>query len=148
MVGGKGTVEERTQFHMVRNSTTVVREIFGTVIYRFADIAWPDRSPDLTKPDFFLWGFLKDRVFQWRIMTIQEIKEAIFDEFTAIDGDLGRRVYGNFQTSLQQCIDITGGHLPDVIFRKKASNLWIINSILGRIYRRFRLFFPLSIYYL
>jgi hypothetical protein len=24
---------------------------------------WPPRSPDLTPCDFFLWGFIKDRVF-------------------------------------------------------------------------------------
>ena len=102
---------------MVRNSMAVVREMFGTVISRFGDIAWPARSPDLTVPDCFLRGFLKDRVFQWRIMTIQELKQAIVDEVAAID-DLWRRVYGNFQTRLQQCIDVNGGHLPDVIFRK------------------------------
>ena len=102
---------------MVRNSMAVVREMFGTVISRFSDIAWPARSPDLTVPDFFLWGLLKDRVFQWRIMTIQELKQAIVDEVAAIDEDLRRRVYGNFQTSLQQFIDVNGGHLP-VIFRK------------------------------
>ena len=103
---------------MVRNSMAVVREMFGTVISRFGDIAWPARSPDLTVPYFFLRGFLKDRVFQWRIMTIQEIKQAIVDEVAAIDEDLRRRVYGNFHTRLQQCIDVNGGHLPDVIFRK------------------------------
>ena len=102
---------------MVRNSMAVVREMFGTVISRFGDIAWPARSPDLTAPDFFLWVFLKDRVFQWRIMTIQELKQATVDEVAAI-GDLRRRVYGNFQTRLQQCIDVNGGHLPVVIFRK------------------------------
>jgi len=47
-------------------------------------------------------------------MTIQELKEAIVDEIEAIDEDLRRRVYGNFQTRLQQCIDVNGGHLPDV----------------------------------
>ena len=103
---------------MARNSMAVVREMFGTVISRFGDIAWPARSPELTVPDFLLWGFLKDRVFQWRIMTIQELKQAIVDEVAAIDEDLQRRVYGNFQTRLQQCIDVNGGHLPDVIFRK------------------------------
>jgi hypothetical protein len=41
-----------------------------------------------------------------------------------------------------------GGHLPDVICRKLACNVWVVNSILGHIYRRFRLFFPVSIYYL
>jgi len=80
----------------------------------FGDIAWPARSPELTAPDFSLWGFLKDRVFQRRIMTIKELKQAVIDELTAIDEDLRRRVYGNFQTRLQQCIDVNGGHLPDV----------------------------------
>jgi hypothetical protein len=95
----------------------VVREMFGTVICRFGDIAWPARLPDLTVPDFFLRGFLKDRVF-WRcIMTIQELKQAIVDKVAAID-DIRRHVYGNFQTCLQQCIDVMGSHLPDVIFRK------------------------------
>ena len=103
---------------MVRNSMTVVHEMFGTVISRFGDIAWPARSPDLTVPDFSMWGFLKDRVFQWCIMTIQELKKAIVDEVAAIDEDLRRRVYGNFQTRLQQCIGVNGGHPPDVIFRK------------------------------
>jgi len=44
---------------MVQNNMAVVREMFGTVISRFGDIAWPARLPDLTVPNFFLWGFLK-----------------------------------------------------------------------------------------
>ena len=103
---------------MVRNSMAVVREMFGTIISRFGDITWPARSPDLTVPDFFLRGFLKDRVFRRRIMTIQELKQAIVEEVAAIDEDQRRRVYGNFQTLLQQCIDVNGGHLSDVIFGK------------------------------
>jgi len=47
-------------------------------------------------------------------VTIQELKQAIVDEVAAIDEDLRRCVYGNLQTRLQQCIDINGGHLPDV----------------------------------
>ena len=86
-----------------------------TYVRNFGDIAWSARSPDLTLPDVFLWGFLKDRVFRRRIMTIQELKQAIVDGITAIDEDLRRRVYGNFQTRLQQCIDVNGGHLPDIL---------------------------------
>jgi hypothetical protein len=51
-------------------------------------------------------------------MTIQELKQAIVDEAAAIDEELRRRVYANFQTRLQQCIHVNGGHLPNVIFRK------------------------------
>ena len=59
-------------------------------------------------------GFLEDRVFWRRIMTIQELKQAIVDEVAPTDEDLRRRVYGNFQTRLQQCTDVNRGHLPDV----------------------------------
>jgi len=48
-------------------------------------------------------------------MTIQELKQAIVDEVAATDENIRRRVYGNFQTHLQQCIDVNGGHLPDVL---------------------------------
>jgi hypothetical protein len=51
-----------------------------------------------TIPDFFLWGFLKDHVFRRRIRTIQELKQAIVEEVAAIDEDLRRPMYGNFQT--------------------------------------------------
>ena len=89
-----------------------------TCVRSFGDIALPARSPDLTVPDIFLWGFLKDRVFRRRIMAIQELKQAIVDEVAALDEDLRRRVYGNFQTRLQRCIDVNGGHMPDEILRK------------------------------
>ena len=106
-------------FRMVsRNGSLERATMFGTVISRFGDIAWSARSPELTVPDFFLCGFLKDRVFQRRIMTIQELKQAIVDDVAATDEDLRRSMYGNFQTCLQQCIDVNRGHLPDVIFRK------------------------------
>jgi len=42
--------------HTARNSMAVVQEVFGTVISRFGDIAWPARSPDFTVPDFFFCG--------------------------------------------------------------------------------------------
>jgi len=116
---GRGTVEERTPFHMVSHKGALEHAtMFGTVTSHFGDITWPARSPELTISDFFLWVFLKDRVFWRRITTIQELKQANVDEVVAIYEDLQRCVYGNFQTCLQQCIDVNGGYLPDVTFRK------------------------------
>ena len=31
-------------------------------IRRGVPVAWPPRSPDLTSPDYILWGFVKERV--------------------------------------------------------------------------------------
>ncbi|KAH7980695.1 hypothetical protein HPB49_018325 [Dermacentor silvarum] len=72
-------------------------------------IVQPARAPDLSVPGLFLWGFLKDRVFQRHIMSIQELKQPIGDEVAAIDEDLRRHVYDNFKKRLQQCIDVNGG---------------------------------------
>lgn len=47
-------------------------------------------------------------------MTIQELKQAIVDEFVAIAEGLRRRVYDNFQKRLQEYIDVNDGHLPDL----------------------------------
>ena len=86
-----------------------------TCVRSFGDVAWPARSPDLIVPNcFFLLVFLKDRVFRRRIGTIQELTQAIVDKVAAIDEDLRSRVYGNLQARLQQCIDVNGGHLPDI----------------------------------
>lgn len=104
--------------HTAGISMAAVQRMFGSVISRFGDIAWPARSPDLSVLDFFLWGYLKDRVFKRRIVNIQELKQAIVEEVAAIDADLRRRVFGSFQKRLQQCIDVNGSHLPDVIFKK------------------------------
>ena len=71
-----------------------------TCVRSFGDIAWPARSPDLTVPNFFLWGFLKDCVFRRHIMTIQELKQVTLDEVVAIVEDLWRRMYRHTYNSV------------------------------------------------
>ena len=85
-----------------------------TCVRSFGNIAWPARSPDLTLPDISLWGFLKDRVFRRLIVTIQELKQATFDEVAAIDEDLRRRGVRQLADTLATCIGVNGGQLPDV----------------------------------
>ncbi|PNF41627.1 hypothetical protein B7P43_G07619, partial [Cryptotermes secundus] len=33
---------------------------------------WPPRSPDLTPCDFFLWGYIKDRVYVPQVEALRE----------------------------------------------------------------------------
>ena len=41
-----------------------LRELFGQhVIALYHNVEWPPRSPDLTPCDFFLWGYLKSKVY-------------------------------------------------------------------------------------
>jgi hypothetical protein len=42
-------------------TTALLQEFFGKRIVGHG--LWPQQSPDLTLRDFFLWGFLKERVY-------------------------------------------------------------------------------------
>lgn len=104
--------------HTARQSMGILRNMFpGRLISRFGDINWPPRSPDLTVPDYFLWGYLKSRVYQNKPRTIPELKENITTEVRAINREMLQRVMGNLQTRLQECIEARGGHLKNVIFK-------------------------------
>jgi hypothetical protein len=71
--------------HTARASMAVVREIFpGHVIPQCGDLPWPARSPDLSVCNYFLWGYLKAKVFINRAHTFHELKVAIEHEIAAI----------------------------------------------------------------
>ena len=40
---------------------------------------WPPRSPDLTPPDFYLWGAMKNKIYCRNPRTINELKETVTD---------------------------------------------------------------------
>lgn len=105
--------------HTARICMAHLRNMFpGRLVSRHGDFNWPARSPDLTSPDFFLWGYLKARVFNNRPRTLRVLKDNITEEIRAINQEMLQRVTDNFQSRLQQCLEKRGGHLKDVIFKK------------------------------
>ncbi|CAB0019743.1 unnamed protein product, partial [Nesidiocoris tenuis] len=91
--------------HTARISLNFLRRIFpGRVISRHGDVPWPPRSPDLTPSDFFLWGYLKSKVYVDKPRTIQELKQSITQETVGIPDDMVERVMRNFGERLQECI--------------------------------------------
>jgi len=51
--------------HTAQCSLWVLREMFpGHLISLRGDVEWLARSPDLSPCDFFLWGYLKEKVFK------------------------------------------------------------------------------------
>lgn len=51
-------------------------------------IAWPPRSPDLTPLDFFLWGYIKDKVYVRTYDNVDELRERVIQAFR----DIPRRI--------------------------------------------------------
>lgn len=105
--------------HTSNMSLPRVREIFsGKLISRRGDINWPPRSPDLTPMDFFLWGYLKSKVYANQPTSLAHLKENIRHEMAAIPESTCRAVISNFTVRLNECREREGLHLDDVIFKK------------------------------
>ena len=72
-------------------------------------IEWAPHSPDLSPPDFFLWGYLKDRVYQDKPRNLRELKKRIVKACEAIKPEVFKDVMNNFCLRLKRCKDLKGG---------------------------------------
>jgi len=105
--------------HTANESMTIVRNMFPWhLISRFGDVPWPPRSPDLSTCDFFfLWGYLKSRVYTHKPRTLNDLKETIRQEIRPIDRQLLAVSWAILNKRLENCIQSDGRHLTDIIFK-------------------------------
>ena len=87
------------------------------VISHFGDVPWPPRSPDLTAPDFFLWGYLKSKVYSTRPTDLHALKENIREEIAKLLEEILQAVMRSL-TRVHLCIEEGGGHLKDIVHKK------------------------------
>lgn len=104
--------------HTALKSLTVLRRMFpGRLVSLRGDLEWPARSPDLSICDFFLWGYVKEKVFKHRPHNLPELRERIIEEINAIPRVICERAVQSFRDRLHQCVDNDGHHLKDIIFK-------------------------------
>ncbi|GFG36309.1 hypothetical protein Cfor_00837 [Coptotermes formosanus] len=104
--------------HTARTSMSALREIFPQhIISRGGDVPWHARSPDASACYYFLWGYLRSKVFISKPRTIQELKHRIKEEIAEIPEQITRRVTENLRERLEQCLRNGGGHQNDEIFK-------------------------------
>ena len=59
-----------------------LQEVFGQRILSIGNaVEWPPRSPDLTPCDFFLWGYVKGRVFKTTPSSLIILRQRIEEVF-------------------------------------------------------------------
>lgn len=90
----------------------------GRLISLGGNVLWPPRSPDLSPLDFYLWGYLKGKVYDNNPTTLAQLKENIEREIAAIPLNTLTNVMLNFRNRMIECQAQNGGHLPNVIFKK------------------------------
>ena len=103
--------------HTARETMDMLRTHFpNRVISRFGDVPWPPRSPDLSPPEFFLWGYLKGKVYTDKPNTLQELKLKIIQEISRITPEMLSAVMNSFIKRVRLCLTKNGSHLNDIIF--------------------------------
>ena len=91
-----------------------LEELFqDRVIALNRQVEWPPRSPDLTPLDFFLWGYLKSKVYQTPPVSLDDLEERIRRELDILKQDraMVRRAVGDMLRRARLCRD--GGHVEE-----------------------------------
>ncbi|GFT11903.1 uncharacterized protein NPIL_425361 [Nephila pilipes] len=71
-------------------------------------VEYPPRSPDLTPLDFFLWGYLKDKVYAQKPATVVQLRATIEHECTNIPREWFHHVCYSIASRCQQCLEQNG----------------------------------------
>ncbi|GBM99057.1 hypothetical protein AVEN_161262-1 [Araneus ventricosus] len=108
MYGSNTTAPLRTRYQ-VSNST------FGThseqqVIGYGGCVEWPPRSPELNPLNFFLWRYIKQRVYATPPPTLQELRNRITDACASVSPAILYNVQREVQSRVQMCIVAEGHH--------------------------------------
>jgi hypothetical protein len=89
--------------HTSHASMAEIQSFFGDRV--ISKGLWPPRSPDLTPPDYFLWEYLKGRIYQNKPRIIDALKANITEEIQAVTADVLARTCQNIALRVQSCLD-------------------------------------------
>ena len=80
-------------------------EFWKNIDFRETDFGWPPYSPDLNPADFFLWGYLKERVYLDPVpKTIEQLKNNIRREAKKLKIDMVKRAIDNMIPRVQNLL--------------------------------------------
>jgi hypothetical protein len=74
--------------------------------------------PRLNRSRFFLWGYLKSKVYANKPNNFEDLKAAIRNEIQFISNETLAKVMDEVLVRIQECIRFNGGYLKSVILKK------------------------------
>ncbi|UYV84311.1 hypothetical protein LAZ67_X001812 [Cordylochernes scorpioides] len=99
--------------HISRGAKQLLKDTFGEdrVISRHFIPQWPSRSPDLTPCDFWIWGYIKSRVYRCRPTTLVMLKASIRRHVSSISSDILFNAVHSVIYRLQAVFENEGRHI-------------------------------------
>ncbi|GFT79908.1 uncharacterized protein TNCV_4598171 [Trichonephila clavipes] len=103
--------------HTANPVKTFLIQTFGEdrIVSRRCRYSWPPRSPDLTPTDFWLWGYLKSRVYLSGPSSLPELKDVIRRKVSSIHSDMLHSAVAGFVTRLECLLPCGGGHVEHIL---------------------------------
>ncbi|GBM52050.1 hypothetical protein AVEN_23285-1 [Araneus ventricosus] len=97
--------------HKVSSVQQYIRDTFQQQVIGYSGcLEWPPRSPGLNPLDFFLWGYMKQRVYATTPPTFQELRNRITDACASVSPAMLYNVQREVQSRVQMCIVAEGHH--------------------------------------
>jgi hypothetical protein len=70
---------------------------------------WPPRSPDLSVLDFFIWGTIKNRVYNTPITTMEDCMQRVRHAFASLTPESMRKAtHEQLLLRCQKCLEVQG----------------------------------------
>ena len=89
----------------------------GRVMSKRGDWPWPPRSPDLTVCDFFLWGYLKHKIWDVphneQLTNLGELREAIVAACRNLEQQMIQDAFDSMISRARRCILARGHAFPN-----------------------------------
>ena len=111
--------QDEATSHTSHTSMAEIQSFFGDCV--ILEGLWPLCWPNLTPPDYFLWGYLKGSVYQNKPWTIDALKANITREIHVVTADVLTRTFQNMVRRVQSCLDANGGHFQHMLWCRHIS---------------------------
>jgi hypothetical protein len=92
--------------HTAASTMETLHEFFGEKL--ISKGLWPPRSPDLTRPDSFLFIYLKDTVYRSNPRDLKQLKMNITHAIGEVNEGTLRKVARNMVKRVDKCTEMNG----------------------------------------
>lgn len=117
-LGNLWWIQDGAPAHRTRNVRGRLVDVFGQQAIGIGfDTEWPARSPDLTPCDFFLWGYLKHKVFLSQPENLNILRQRITNEMEELrrNPNFLRNSITEMRHRAEKCIQRNGRHVEGVL---------------------------------
>lgn len=105
--------QDNSTSHTSNYTMQYLRQKFGERL--ISKNLWPPRCPVMAPPGFFLFGHLKQQVFQNHPHTLDELRDSITNAIGSITVETLNNVFRNMRRRVQLCLDHQGGHFEQFL---------------------------------